>query len=276
MVDLANSRSAGANLPRLSPSELAKFRIPLPPISEQRRIATILDHADSLRRKRRTGLAQLEELTQAIFLDMFGDPLTNPNGFPVMTMGQICEGMFRNGLSPSTSGTVHARVLTLSAVTGCGFDGSASKISTFNTPPPMEQSVSIHDLLICRGNGNLSLVGKGYFAPESMPDTTFPDTIIAARVNTNLCEKFFLQQVWNSRVVRSQIESAARTTNGTFKVNQSILGGISFPIPEREAQEQFADRAKHIESLKDKHRFHLAELDGLFASLQARAFRGEL
>ena len=71
MVDFAASRAAGANLPRLSPSVLAKFPLPLPPLRDQRRIAAILDQADALRTKRHQVLARLDDLTRSIFHDMF-------------------------------------------------------------------------------------------------------------------------------------------------------------------------------------------------------------
>ena len=82
MVAYASSRATGANLPRLSPSALAEFKIPLPHLPEQRRIAEILDKADALRAKRRAALAQLDTLTRSVFFDMFGDPATNPKGWP--------------------------------------------------------------------------------------------------------------------------------------------------------------------------------------------------
>jgi len=78
MVALAASRATGANLPRLSPTALAEMSVPLPPLSEQRRISEILDKADALRAKRREAIAQLNTLARAIFLDMFGDPVINP------------------------------------------------------------------------------------------------------------------------------------------------------------------------------------------------------
>jgi type I restriction enzyme, S subunit len=73
MVDFAASRSTGANLPRLSPKALAEFEIPLPPLEEQKRIAAILDQADSLRRLRQRAMDRLNTLGQAIFYEMFGD-----------------------------------------------------------------------------------------------------------------------------------------------------------------------------------------------------------
>ena len=91
MVMYAASRASGANLPRLSPTVLGTFPIPLPPLAEQQWIAGILDAADALRAKRRESIALLDGLTQSIFLDMFGDPLANPRDWPTATVGDIAE-----------------------------------------------------------------------------------------------------------------------------------------------------------------------------------------
>jgi len=95
----------------------------------------------------------------------------------------------RKGLSPSNSGLVSAKVLTLSAITGAEFDPTAWKESTFQSIPPNHQSVNVCDFLICRGNGNVHLAGKGYFPTCSMIDVTFPDTMIAARTNPEYIER---------------------------------------------------------------------------------------
>ncbi|MBX3330587.1 MAG: restriction endonuclease subunit S, partial [Nitrospira sp.] len=203
----ATRAAVGMNLPRISPNVLSTFAIPLPPLSEQRRIAEILDKADALRAKRRAALAQLDTLTQSIFLDMFGDPATNPKGWPRITLKQALTIPLRNGLSPSKAGKVSAQVLTLSAITGSAFDDAARKVSTFLSSPPADQSVASKDFLICRGNGNIQLIGRGKFPTCSMPEVTFPDTMIAARVSDQLIEPAFLQDVWNSIAVRQQIES---------------------------------------------------------------------
>jgi type I restriction enzyme S subunit len=242
----------------------------------RRRIAEILDKADALRAKRRAALAQLDTLTQSIFLDMFGDPATNPKRWPVRSLRQILTAPLRNGLSPSHAGEVSARVLTLSAITGNEFDPDAWKISTFRSPPPSEQSVREDDFLICRGNGNLPLVGKGFFPTLRMSDVTFPDTMIAARISTERVQPAFLQHLWNSPAVRRQIESVARTTNGTFKVNQTMLEEIVFITPPGSLQRDFTFRVGAVTKVKAGHRKALAELDSLFASLQHHAFRGKL
>ena len=68
-------------LPSLTKTDLLNIEIPLPPLAEQKRIAAILDAADELRTKRRESLAQLDTLLQSTFLDLFGDPVTNPKGW---------------------------------------------------------------------------------------------------------------------------------------------------------------------------------------------------
>lgn len=136
--------------------------------------------------------------------------------------------------------------------------------------------MSSKDFLICRGNGNIKLVGRGQFPTCSMPKVTFPDTMIAARVSDQLIEPSFLQHVWNSIGVRQQIESLARTTNGTFKVNQTMLEWIMFISPPMPLQRQFTYSATAIEETKKKEYESLAGLHALFEVLQHRAFRGEL
>ncbi|WP_445289190.1 type II toxin-antitoxin system antitoxin SocA domain-containing protein [Variovorax atrisoli] len=255
---------------------LKREQIPFPSLIEQRRITAILDQAETLRAQRRAAIAQLDSLGQAIFLEMFGDAELNPRGWPVLRLQEMLAIPLRNGVSPSTTGDVVASVLTLAAITGRSFNAAALKESTFASQPPQHQSISEEDFLICRGNGNLHLVGRGQFPTEAMPNVTFPDTMIAARIEHSRIVPTYLQQVWHSAAVRRQIEASARTTNGTFKINQTMLEQTAFPVPPLSLQLNFSARMQAVERLKGFHRVALIRLDELFASLQHRAFRGEL
>jgi type I restriction enzyme, S subunit len=262
--------------PNLKWSLYSAHPIPLPPLAIQQRIAEVLDRAEALRAQRRAALVRLDHLTEAVFFEMFGDPVTNPKTWPTARFENLLVMPLRNGLSPSNTGNTLAKVLTLSAITGNGFDTAAWKTSTFQSDPPSDQRVDMADFLICRGNGSIQLVGKGFFPPFSMADFTFPDTMIAARVSFEQIERAFLQHIWNSRLIRRQIESLARTTNGTFKVNQTMLEGIGLLKPPLALQREFAQRVAAVEQLRSSHRASLVQMDQLFASLQHRAFRGEL
>lgn len=99
--------------------------------------------------------------------------------------------------------------------------------------------------------------------------------MIAARIESGI-KRPFLELVWNSRAVRTQIEASARTTNGTYKVNQTMLEAVAFICPPIDLQSNLANRIAAIENLKSSQETTLSELDQLFASLQHRAFQGEL
>jgi hypothetical protein len=102
----ATATAVGVNLPRLSPAILSTFDIPLPPLPEQRRIAEVLDRAEALRAKRRATLAQLDSLTQSLFLDLFGDPANNPKGWPCKPFGSLAS-KFSDGPFGSNLKTEH-------------------------------------------------------------------------------------------------------------------------------------------------------------------------
>ncbi|MGH3856192.1 MAG: restriction endonuclease subunit S [Pseudonocardiaceae bacterium] len=265
-----------AAIPGLNRDDAYQLRILLPPFLGQRRLARILDQAEVLRATRRKALAELNELTQSIFLDMLGDPVVNPRGWPLVKLAEVLLMPLRNGISPSEGGQVPFKVLTLSAITGGKFEATALKFGRFKTVASPTKTVDDSDLLICRGNGNIKLVGRAYFPTSKMADTLFPDTIIAARVSTSRVCPTFLEIVWDSGAVRRQIETVARTTNGTFKINQKSLEEISFYLPPLSLQQEFDERMKVVGRMKESYRAHLAELDALFTSLQYRAFRGEL
>jgi type I restriction enzyme, S subunit len=250
--------------------------IPLPDLLDQRRISEILDRAEALRTKRGWALARLDALARSIFLDLFGDPSSSAKGWNVIRFEDALSMPLRNGLSPSHSGKIVAKVLTLSAITGGSFDASAWKVSTFQSTPPSDQTVNENDFLICRGSGSVQLVGRGCFPSKRLEDVAFPDTMIAARVNPERINRTFLQSIWNSTAVRRQIDSLARTTNGTLKVNQTMLENITLLSPPLRLQQEFERRATSVERLRTAQLASLAELDALFGGLQHRAFRGEL
>ena len=85
------SKATGASYPAVSDRIIFESLFPLPPLEEQHRIAAILDQAETLRTQRRTALALLDSLTQSLFLDMFGDPVANPKGWPTESLTDLCH-----------------------------------------------------------------------------------------------------------------------------------------------------------------------------------------
>lgn len=270
------SLGRGSTFSAITRGDLAELQIPLPPLSEQKRIAAILDKADAIRRKLQQSLQLTDTFLRSVFLDMFGDPVTNPKGWPMHTLTSVIGDSFRNGLSPSTSGTVAGKVLTLSAVTSGTFAPQYVRDAIFDRIPSGNQQVNRNTFLICRGNGNKSMVGIGVFPGADMLSVSFPDTMIACTIDRTQIEPEYLQAVWSTSKVRKQIDAGARTTNGTYKVNQTLLGSIEFPLPPLEIQKKFSGITQATTSLSARTTELATASETLFSSLQQRAFRGEL
>lgn len=274
--------AAGVNINNLRNEHIDDLQVPLPhkngepDLDEQKRIAAILDKADALRRKRQQALRLTDDFLRSVFLDMFGDPVTNPKGWESRDLNYVIGNSFRNGLSPSSKGNVAGKVLTLTAITTGSFSPEYARDSFFDRAPSENQLVTSDTFLICRGNGNKKMVGIGVFPEADMSGVAFPDTMIACTVDRTLIEPDYLQNLWSTAHIRTQIEAGARTTNGTYKVNQTLLGGVAFPLPPVSLQREFSTIAKSLRSKAQKSALAADSSEELFSSLQQRAFRGEL
>ena len=267
-------RATGASYPAVSDKIVKAAPIPLPSIAEQRRIAAVLDAAEALWLRRRQALVKLDELTQAVFADKFGADMDA--AFPAVPFGNLLLEPLRNGISPSRTGSVDGEVLTLSAITGSTFEHTACKRSTFDKAHGDEKTVRRGDFLVCRGNGNLQLVGRGSHPDRDMPGVAFPDTMIAASCNPELISRAYLAHIWHHRSLRTQVECLARTTNGTHKINQSTIRSLLVPLPNIHRQREFDDAEEEIDALRGRQVYAAQRSAALFASLRQRAFRGEL
>lgn len=268
--------AAGAVVKNLNSELVRGVKVPFPPLREQRRIADILDKADAIRRKRKEAIALTEELLCSAFLDMFGDPVTNSKEWPLKRLGDLLVQPLRNGLSPASGGKFEAEVLTLAAITRGRFDPSARKQGAFAIEPWADVRVDAQDFLICRGNGNVSLVGTAAFPHASMHQVVFPDTMIAARVDPSRIRHAFLNAIWKSPFIRRQIQAGARTTNGTFKINQTVVEGIEIMVPPPSNQQLFAELDARVLRNADNQRAAAERAEDLFNVLVAGAFSGDL
>jgi type I restriction enzyme S subunit len=254
-------------------ADLLSLRIPLPSLPEQKRIAAILDKADAVRRKRAEALRLADDFLKSTFLDMFGDPVENPKGGGSRKLSEL-GGTIRNGLSPSRSGTHPGEVLTLSAITRGSFDGTARRACQFNKTPHPNQFVQKGTFLVCRGNGNIGLVGQGRFPAKISGEVVFPDTMFGIVLPKKDVVPGFFEFLWQSRLVRQWIEASARTTNGAYKINQFVLNETPIMLPPYELQTKFSEISKIVQRLKTDRIAKCSE--DLFQSLSQRAFKGKL
>lgn len=250
---------------------LATLRLPLPPLSEQRRIAGILDKADALRAKRRAALAKLDTLTQSIFLDMFGDPVTNPKGWPTRPFGQVCETRLGKMLDQKQQTGKHRRPYLRNAnVQWFRFDLSDVFEMDFDEDDRRILRLQPGDLLICEGGEP----GRAAVWQGELQECYFQKALHRARPNKKLAVPeylcwllWFLSQRGNLTGVTSA--TIAHLTGEKLSVLPTLL-------PPPELQLRFTEILRSIQAVAQDQLAGLRNLDALFCSLQHRAFQGEL
>ena len=259
----------GGAQPNISQSLVKDLRVPLPPLPEQRRIAAILDQADALRAKRREALAQLDSLTQSIFIEMFGDPVVNPNAWDMPSFGSV--GALDRGVSkarprnaPELLGGPYPLIQT-GDVANC--DGYIRQHTASYSETGLRQSKLWPAGTLCITiAANIAKTGILRFA------ACFPDSVVG--FNSAQAATVEYVRVWLS-FLQKALEDAA-PESAQKNINLAILRNLKIPFPPLALQQTLATRIQAVESLKTTHRAALAELDALFSSLQHRAFAGTL
>ena len=276
-IDLTQGLDRAAKGLTLNKAKLLNLRLPVPPVSEQCRLAAILDQADTLRAKRRETLAQLDSLKQSIFMEMFGDPATNPKRWEVNPLHSftltVTNGMTRRRSERDEGTTI---VLRLRDIRAGWIDFSDVNRITLEPNESKKYSVSPGDLLFIRVNGNPDYVGRCAIFEGHPEPVFFNDHIMRVKVDYSRILSVFLAFLLNGKYGKSEISKHRKTSAGQHTINQDGLGKIQLPTPPVAMQTEFVRRLESIERQKATHSSSLAELDALFASLQHRAFRGEL
>ncbi len=280
-VNLATSRCSGVNLPRLSPKQLASFQIPLPPLAEQKRISRILDAADTLRAKRREALAELDALLQSTFLYMFGDPVANPMGWKVRSLGDLAAKKPNNGIfrrNPEYSDSLDSGLPVVwveELFRGNCIDVSESRRLEASQTEIEKYGLIPGDLLFCRSSLKLDGIAYNNVFLGERKEALFECHLIRVSPRTDVVNPMFLNLQLRSVPMRALLKSKSKTATMTT-IDQKALSSVELVVPPIELQSRFAAVVESVERQKASFHAHLAELDTLFASLQCRAFQGDL
>lgn len=256
----------GGSLLRARPPYVANIEIPLPPIEEQRRIAAVLDAADALRVKRRQALAKLDSLAQAIFFDMFGDARVK-----TVEIGCVVNSVKK--WNPQRDGTGIFIYIDISSV-----DQTTKvvvkpiTIEASKAPSRARQLVAAGDVLVSTVRPNLNAVA--YVQPDLDGATASTGFCVLRPRLDELDGRYLYQWVQTTPFIEYLVRFAKGASYPA--VSDKIVKATPIPLPPIEEQQRFGRVVDEVETLRMKHRQALAELDSLFASLQQRAFRGEL
>lgn len=259
----------------LSLSQLGELRVPLPSLEEQRRIAAILDQAETLRTQRRTALALLDSLTQSLFLDMFGDPVANPKEFEIKPLADVTkfENGDRSSNYPSGDDLKTSGVLFLSTknIVNNTLDLSQPQYITEEKFSSLSRGKALSgDLIITlRGTlGSCCIFDGGH-------KTAFINAQMMLIRPTVKVLSVYLHALLTSDNAKAHFDYIGRGA-AVPQLTSAQLAELKVLVPPLPLQQTFATRIASIEALQATHRRALAALDALFASLQQRAFAGQL
>jgi len=271
----------GGSLVRARPAAVENICIPLPPLPEQKRIAAILDKADSLRRKNQQAIQLADKFLRAVFLDMFGDPVTNPKGWDVKQLKEgiisIKSGWSANGESiPCNSEQLG--VLKISAVTSGVFKASENKYVPSETIPKNKALIfpKKGDLLFSRANTR-ELVAATCIVPESNDNVFLPDKLWKVETNKEKLMPEFLHYSIQQPRFRELLTSQATGTSGSMlNISKAKFEGSDIIFPDISSQKKFAEIYWKIQKVFSKlNQSSVYSFDG-FNSLSQKAFAGEL
>ncbi len=244
----------------------------LPPIEEQRRIAAVLDAAEALRAKRREVLAKLDTLMQAIFFNMFGSGAGEE-----ALIGDL--GEVQGGLQVSAKRKGHpiqVPYLRVANVHRGRLDLSVVKTLQVTERELSRVCLEEGDLLVVEGHGNTAEIGRVGMWDGSIDPCVHQNHLIRVRCNRRRLLPRYAEAFLNSRDGRRALLRAANTTSGLNTISTSDVRSVAVFVPALSDQQRFVEAANRV----DQHRSVLmrsaAEIDTLLASLQQRAFRGEL
>lgn len=256
----------------LNKEQLKKFTIPLPSIEEQYRIVKILDLAQSLIEKRKQAISYLDDYIKAVFLDMFGDPVSNPKGWEVGKIGDLVSEV-NYGTSAKAGSIGKFPYLRMNNITYNGeFNLSDLKYIDLAESDIDKYTVSNGDLLFNRTNSK-ELVGKTAVVnfENSM---AFAGYLIRLKTNKKAIPEY-ISGYLNSKHGKTTLMHMCKSIVGMANINAKELQKMRILIPSVETQALYKKIYHDMQSLKQKMQSQLRELEDNFQVQLQRAFRGE-
>jgi len=264
------SQITGTTRLRISGKNLKNLQIPLPPLATQKRIAEILDAADALRRKDQELLKKYDELAQAIFIDMFGDPVKNEKGWEVKKLGDEFKSIrYGTGSPPeySESGIPFLRATNVKA------GRIERKGMVFLTEKEAQKIakcfVNEGDLIIVRSGANTG--DCAYISAEYANCLAGYDLIVEMEKVKSRFYNYFLNSIWGKAI----IEKLSRRA-GQPHLNSEQVSNIECIAPEYSQLEKFKLEIDSIENLRKISIETNNVSNNLFQTLIQKAFKGEL
>ena len=265
-----NLRGTTARRRSIPTDTLLALPLRLPSLEEQRKIAAVLDKVSDLIAKRRQQLDKLDEIVKARFVEMFGDPMSNPYCWNLKGLLQL--GDCKNGMNfHSTDVGVNIHCLGVGDFKNLSRISDTSKLPTISLTdmPSDEYMLKDGDIVFVRSNGNKALVGRSLAVYPATIPTTFSGFCIRFRLHSDEVKADYLLRVLKTDSIRKKM--AGRGAN-IQNLNQKILGELQIPVPPLELQNQFSVFVEQTDKIKNTIGNSLEKLEVLKKALMQEYF----
>lgn len=264
-------RSAGARMPRADMDFVLSLPIPLPGLAEQRLIVDLISRAEGIVRLRLQAQQKAAALIPAIFVDMFGDPATNPKGLDVVTLGDVLASADYGSSAKAGDEDVGLPMIRMGNVDYSGnLDLAALKYVDLPPDDVARFRLKDGDLLFNRTNSK-ELVGKtGLWIGDR--EAILASYFIRLRVNERLARPFFVWAFMNTPHMKRVLFETARGAIGQANINSRELRAFRIPLPALDAQVRFEARCRDVLALRVQQDQATAKAEAAFQALLARAF----
>ena len=268
----------GSNINNIKNEHINNFKIPLTPLDNQEKIAQILDDAASLRFKTEQLIMEYDSLTQSIFLDMFGDPVINPIGWPINQLKKLTskigsgstpkggkESYYSEGISLIRSLNIHDNFFKMKDLAFIN-DDQAKRLKNVT----LEQN----DVLL---NITGASVARCTIVPENLLPARVNQHVSILRSKSTILNSVFLLHLLISPNSKSKLLGVSSQGGATREAITKVqLESFEIILPELKLQNQFAEKIALIEQQKKMVKQELKESEDLFNCLLQKAFKGEL
>ncbi|MFW1977452.1 restriction endonuclease subunit S [Acinetobacter baumannii] len=278
-IDLLENADRAAMGKTLNKAKLSEVKIPLPPLAEQRRIASILDQADELRQKRQQVIEKLDQLLQATFIDMFGDPVSNPKGWDKLTIEKMLNnekyslkrGPFGGALKKEIF--VESGYLVYEQYHALNNDFSFQRyfIDEDKYKELKAFDVKPKDIIVSCSGVNL---GKLAEVPEGSPAGIINQALLKISLNQSIILNDVFIDIFMHPSFKKAFYGDFRGAAIPNFPPMSVFKEFEFIVPPLEIQKKYQSVKSQVKALQKNHQ--LADEMNLFSSLQNQAFNGTL
>ena len=277
--DYLLSLAGGSAQPNLSSNDIKKIKVPIPPLQQQEKIVKVLDLTSNLIEKQKELLKNYDLFLKSKFIEMFGDPITNPMGWEVEKLENFIErnkhslktGPFGSSLKKEFYVENGYKIYGQEQVIKNNFTYGNYYIDKDRYETLKNYSIKENDILISL----VGTFGKIAIVPKKFEAGIINPRLMKISLNTVLYNPIFFKDLFYTEAFKAQLLNFSH--GGTMGIlNLSILKELKYIKPPIELQNKFASIVEKIEIIKEKENQKLKQLEDLHNSLMQKAFKGEI